>query len=358
MYSNNSGEWMVCGILTNPNISRLPPGQSIMQPVFRKIPVNVVTGFLGVGKTSAILDFLQRQAGGEKWAVLVNEFGQVGIDGALLARSGVAVKEVPGGCMCCAAGVPTRVALNQLIRQARPDRILIEPTGLGHPANILKWLHGPDFAGVLDVRATLTLVDPRVLQDPRHTGNENFIGQVAVADILLATKTDLCSPQQLADFPAWATTTNPAAAVFLLQQRPLQREWLDFPCRAAPVASPHPAPSLLLTPALRAVSLPANQPMQRLEHQAGGFFSCGWIFAAEQRFDFDALFSLLQNLDVLRGKAVMNTGRGTFAFNLLDGVLSVDEVPEAADSRIEFIAPEAIAWQRLEHWLLQTLASG
>lgn len=101
---------------------------------------NLITGFLGSGKTTSILHLLAHKPADEKWAVLVNEFGEVGIDGALLAESGALLKEIPGGCMCCVNGLPMQVGLNALLRQGKPDRLLIEPTGLGHPKQILDML--------------------------------------------------------------------------------------------------------------------------------------------------------------------------------------------------------------------------
>ncbi len=109
-----------------------------MPSQFSQIPVNIITGFLGVGKTTAIQYLLQNKPDTERWAVLVNEFGEIGIDAGLMSNEeksgGVFMKEVPGGCMCCTAGLPMQIALNQLIRQAKPDRLIIEPTGLGTSA--------------------------------------------------------------------------------------------------------------------------------------------------------------------------------------------------------------------------------
>ena len=112
------------------------------QGLVHAVPTNIITGFLGVGKTSTILHLLENKPGNERWAVLVNEFGEIGIDGSLFEgqrgdKQGVVIREVPGGCMCCAAGLPMQVALNQLLVKARPDRLLIEPTGLGHPKDCL-----------------------------------------------------------------------------------------------------------------------------------------------------------------------------------------------------------------------------
>lgn len=121
---------------------------------------NLITGFLGSGKTTSILHLLANKDPAEKWAVLVNEFGEVGIDGALLADSGAMVKEIPGGCMCCVNGLPMQVGLNTLLRQGKPDRLLIEPTGLGHPKQILDLLTAPVYEPWLELRATLCLLDP------------------------------------------------------------------------------------------------------------------------------------------------------------------------------------------------------
>ena len=116
---------------------------------------NLITGFLGSGKTTSILHLLAHKDPNEKWAVLVNEFGEVGIDGALLADSGALLKEIPGGCMCCVNGLPMQVGLNTLLRQGKPDRLLIEPTGLGHPKQILDLLTAPVYEPWIDLRATL-----------------------------------------------------------------------------------------------------------------------------------------------------------------------------------------------------------
>ncbi|WP_411727399.1 CobW family GTP-binding protein [Methyloglobulus sp.] len=149
------------------------------------IPTNMVMGFLGAGKTTAILNLLKQKLADEKWAVLVNEFGQVGIDGAIFAASGAIVREVPGRCLCCAVGLPFQVAVNRLLTEVKPDRLLIEPTGLGHPKRVLDRLAGGYFQAVLDVRTTICLVDPRKLSDSRYTSHENFVDQIALSDWFL-----------------------------------------------------------------------------------------------------------------------------------------------------------------------------
>ncbi len=139
---------------------------------------NLITGFLGSGKTTSILHLLAQKPADEKWAVLVNEFGEVGIDGALLADSGALLKEIPGGCMCCVNGLPMQVGLNTLLRQGKPDRLLIEPTGLGHPKQILDILTAAVYEPWIDLRATLCILDPRQLLDERAVSNDNFRDQL------------------------------------------------------------------------------------------------------------------------------------------------------------------------------------
>ena len=138
----------------------------------KAVPTNVITGFLGVGKTSAILHLLKNKPDNERWAVLVNEFGEIGIDGALMSaqhseEQGVFIKELPGGCMCCASGLPMQIALNMLLAKSKPDRLLIEPTGLGHPKEVLAVLRSDSYREVLNLGATVTLVDARKLSDER-----------------------------------------------------------------------------------------------------------------------------------------------------------------------------------------------
>ncbi|MCJ8274587.1 MAG: hypothetical protein MJK04_34960, partial [Psychrosphaera sp.] len=98
----------------------------------KNVPTNIITGFLGAGKTTAILHLLKSKPKHERWAVLVNEFGEIGIDASLIEgqfskqdqtqAGGLFITQVPGGCMCCASGVPMQIALNTLLTKAKPDR--------------------------------------------------------------------------------------------------------------------------------------------------------------------------------------------------------------------------------------------
>src|SRR5262245_40575024 len=148
------------------------------------IPTNLVTGFLGVGKTTAVIDLLKHRPAGSRWAVLVNEYGDVSIDGSMIegeTPDGVSVREVGGGCVCCVSAPYLQVAIHFLLIDAKPERLLIETTGLGHPARLLDMLRR-NYADRLDVRATLGLVDPSDFARPEMRANPVFVDQIQLAD--------------------------------------------------------------------------------------------------------------------------------------------------------------------------------
>ena len=314
----------------------------------RTIPTNLILGFLGVGKTTAILDLLKQKPTDERWAVLVNEFGEVGIDGAMLDVEGAFVREVPGGCMCCVAGLPMQIGLNQLIHRARPDRLLIEPTGLGHPSQILDTLTSEHYQDVLSLGPVLTLVDPRKLEDPRVLENVHFRDQVAAADILVANKTDLCSTRQLAAFDRWASELDPPKQhVFHTQQGQLAPAWLDGRADSRAVSTPHahqhhsprevaPAPDI------------QTKPWQRVSNQGQGHFSLGWRVHPDVVFDENRLMALAGDERIVRFKAVVNTPESWRVINVVDGALSVFDSEARDMSRIELISASELNADELD----------
>jgi G3E family GTPase len=309
---------------------------------FANIPTNMVMGFLGVGKTTAILNLLKQKPADEKWAVLVNEFGQVGIDGAIFAASGASVREVAGGCLCCAVGLPFQVAVNRLLTEVKPDRLLIEPTGLGHPKRVLDMLAGGYFRTVLDVRASICLVDPRKLSDSRYMSHENFVDQIALSDVLAANKMDLADKAATQLFERWADGSRPRKAVVAQTvQGQLDVAWLDVtrnPERQASFPNAHQAGSIQIDEdngRMSRKSALANSPLQ---NAADGYRSFGTAFPEYSRFDYVRITRLLNQLEAERIKAVFATDKGWFIFNVADGVMTIVPCKPSANSRIEIIA--------------------
>ncbi|NOH25933.1 CobW family GTP-binding protein [Vibrio europaeus] len=318
------------------------------------IPTNIITGFLGTGKTTAILNLLKEKPEGERWAVLVNEFGEIGIDGAMLTDQGALIKEVPGGCMCCAAGVPMSVAITALLR-TKPDRLIVEPTGLGHAHKVLATLTSSQFSDYIDLRATIGLVDPRNLTKDKYLKNQNFTDQLAISDIVIGNKVDQCHVSDIDAFNDWVTDqTPPKVFSQLVKQGNFPIELLDSPRREHSVSTEvaaHHHEHAELEPQF---ALAPDQTYVRKENKGQGYFSCGWIFGAEVVFNFDELFSVLSDLTAERVKGVLNTTNGCFAFNVSNGVVSVNEMSlEGFESRLEVIDDQLLPWDQLEDVLKQ-----
>jgi G3E family GTPase len=203
------------------------------------IKCNVIGGQLASGKTSLILRLLATKPKNEVWAVLVNEAGAVGIDQALFSgattsnsndaaagsndsASQVKIKMLGGGCLCCTLSSVTSAALVQLIRSSKPDRLIIEPSGLAHPKALLKMLTGPHLATALDLQPILCLVDLTTFNhmeeflQAEEDEDSNFIAQVDLADVLIGTKADICSREQQDDFISWALALKPRPAKVLI----------------------------------------------------------------------------------------------------------------------------------------------
>jgi hypothetical protein len=199
-----------------------------------RLPVNLITGMLGAGKTTLIRHFTA--SADRRWGVLVNEFGDIGLDGDWLRRDGVTVREVAGGCMGCTAAVTLRVTLNRLIREARPEHLLIEPTGLGHPAELLKLLRDPLYEGVLEPGATLCLVDARRLSETRFVASPLWQQQLASADVLVGTKHDLWDAEATHHWQALVAQCGEPAVT--ITQGMLDPGWLAAPVRTRQVFVP------------------------------------------------------------------------------------------------------------------------
>ena len=309
----------------------------------QRIPVNLITGFLGVGKTSAIRHLLGRHPAGERWAVLVNEFGEVGVDGALLAEAGVVVQEVAGGCLCCVAAPAFTTGLNRVIRAHRPDRILIEPSGLGHPAQVLDTLTGPLYADVLELRATICLMDARHLASPRHRQHPNFQDQIQLADVLVANKSDLYAPGDRTAFEAFALTLRPPKnKVGCVEHGGIDWRWLDLGREGERQAAFPEAHAFLVetaTPKTAGDSHPAHDWLI-IEGQGDGYQRAGWLVRQTRPWSEKALAAIVGSLQVERKKGLFRTERGWRAVN--QSAWSTIAAPADGLSRLELIDPRPI----------------
>ncbi len=319
--------------------------------LIQAVPTNIITGFLGVGKTSAILHLLKRKPVDERWAVLVNEFGEVGVDGALIQgqsteNPGVFIREVPGGCMCCVAGVPMQVALNQLLSESIPDRLLIEPTGLGHPTEVLKVLSEEYYRDVLSIEKIITLVDARQLSDLRYTEHETFNQQIAIADVIVGNKRDLYRPADYSKLEQYVHQHGlDKVNILTTQQGAIDVTYLAGASGAIAVNTDvhehhhdhdehHQHESVLDD-----IPIPAEGYVQAI-NRGEGFESVGWLFASDQVFCQEKLFAVLISFNAERVKGVFITNHGSFAYNIAGESVTETKLGACPESRIEIISTQ------------------
>ena len=320
------------------------------------IPTNIITGFLGVGKTSAILHLLKNKPLSERWAVLVNEFGEIGVDGSLFEgrhpqHQGIFIREVPGGCMCCAAGLPMQIALNQLLTKAKPDRLLIEPTGLGHPIEVLEVLSADHNREILSLEKILTLLDARKLHDQRYTSHETFNQQIAIADVVVGNKQDLCTPE---DFIALTNYVNkiakPDVPTYLTSHGAIDFNWLTGATAQKVNSRNKGKHHEHKIDASAEPTLPSSGYL-KAENSGEGYKSVGWRFDPTIIFCYGRLFAFLSGLQAERMKAVFITDKGVLGYNLTSDALSEFFLDDCVESRIEIIALDI-----LDDWEKQLMA--
>ena len=303
--------------------------------MLQNIPTHVIAGPLGAGKTSLIRQLMAQRPANERWAVLVNEFGQVGLDAALLSRDedGIALSEVAGGCLCCVNGTPFQVGLGRLLRKARPDRLFIEPSGLGHPLQLLNQLGQAPWVGVLNVQPLVMVLDAHALArgEPLPEAQEQALQAAALVLLNKADAVDedikLLINKDFLDFhKVWT------------QQGLVQLEMLpvsstsqinDSSVNNLPEASLSTAPSALWIDPARPICS---------AHEGEGGWSIGWRWHPTQRFDPQRLQAFLEAWPWKRAKGVIHSKDGWQSFNGLAGDLSQWQPSDwRKDSRIELI---------------------
>lgn len=302
-----------------------------MPTPIHNVPTNIISGFLGVGKTTAILNLFSQKPADEKWAVLVNEFGKVGIDGKVYQASGIAVKEIPGGCMCCAQGLPLQVAVNRLLAETKPQRLIIESSGIGHPGGVLKTLTGDGFSDVLEMKAGICLFDPMHLIDPAYQGNELFKEQLQLADVLVANKTDLASDEALQAIKHLSDSFTPVKALLTsTRNAALEMSWLDMMHTKREQQS--------------VFKLFSNK---RVTSTDQNWQSHSVSFADNEFIDLVALKTILDEHRFVRAKGLLQAEDGCYLINYSNGRFDAVKTENSDGNHLEVIA-EAIDVLRLE----------
>lgn len=159
--------------------------------------IDVVSGFLGAGKTTLIKKLLKEALDGSKTVLIENEFGEIGIDGGFLKDAGIEIKEMNSGCICCSLVGDFGTSLKEVIETYAPERVLIEPSGVGKLSDVLKAVE--NVAGDLDVQvnSAVAVVDASKCKMYMKNFGEFFSNQIAYAGTVILSRTDKVSQEKL-----------------------------------------------------------------------------------------------------------------------------------------------------------------
>jgi G3E family GTPase len=277
-------------------------------------PIHILSGFLGTGKTTALLDQLARRAGTERVAVIVNDFGEAGLDAARAEAGGAQVQEIPGGCVCCTApeGFPAAVAT--LLDQVKPDRIFVEPTGLARPADLVDTLRRGADAHRLEVAPVIVLVDPSNMP-----ALPVFRAQVEAADVLVANRCDLADASAMARFRSFAADLWPA-----------------------PRLVHETSHGVLPDAAFVGVAREATTHHHH-HHSTEGFGVQTWTWDVDVAFSRTRLVEVLASLapQVTRMKGIFCTDDGVWRLEVAGGQVHEARSDHRRGSRLDLILPSA-----------------
>ncbi|MDV2467617.1 CobW family GTP-binding protein [Acinetobacter chinensis] len=324
----------------------------------RQVPVHIISGFLGAGKTTLLQSLLAQKPAHEVWAVLMNEFGQIGVDQQLLPQqSGYEVKELLGGCLCCVGQLPMQIALSRLIQEKQPDRLFIEPTGLGHPAQLLEQLTEPHWSSQINMRALICVVDGSKLHDAEWTAQDLYQDQLKTSEIVVVSHADsMTDADQLQLTQLKQEYMTGVQSWIMSEQGNISIDQIDLPHSAVErkiVPLIHVQKQLAPDEPLPVIK---QLPYHYVEH-SNGYTVAGWKFSKSWSFRFyDLLDTLCEQQDWLRIKGIFNTDQGWMTFNFNPEQINYKLGEEGLDNRVEMIVQDQQAqvhdWEALETALL------
>ena len=175
--------------------------------------IDIVSGFLGAGKTTLIKKLLKDALAGTRVVLIENEFGEIGIDGGFLKEAGIEIREMNSGCICCSLVGDFGTSLREVMNQYAPDRILIEPSGVGKLSDVMKAVQDAAEGSDMALNSAVAVVDASKCKLYMKNFGEFFINQVECAGTIILTRTDKASDARIAECVEILREHNPKATI-------------------------------------------------------------------------------------------------------------------------------------------------
>lgn len=179
--------------------------------------VTLLLGFLGAGKTTLLQSILESGVGGERVAVIVNEFGAVGVDGEILAGRALDTIELASGCICCALKGEMVDAIAELAESVEPEHLIIEASGVAQPDDVIAALREPSLAAKIEIAPVITIVDAARFDRMISALGPFYASQVARADVVVVNKIDEATAGQVEAAVSRIASVNPSATIELTE---------------------------------------------------------------------------------------------------------------------------------------------
>ena len=293
------------------------------------VPVQIISGFLGAGKTSAIQARLRARRGG-RTAVIVNDFGEAALDAAALGEAEpFRITNIPGGCVCCTAPEGFAAALGAVLEE-QPDLLLIEPTGLARPQDLIDTIRRCPQHDSFEIAPVVVLVDPHQLAKALARGDAETLAllreQAEAADVLVANRTDLCSESELEELHRFADALWP---------RPLAVHETRFG------ALPEAAFEWPEGEGARASERAAAARDHAHADSTAGFAARSWQWPVEAVFSRERLLQALDGAQLARFKGIFRTLEGMSRLEVAADTLHERQSSFRRDSRADAIVRAA-----------------
>ena len=175
--------------------------------------IDVFSGFLGAGKTTLIKKLIKEAYAGEKLVLIENEFGEIGIDGGFLKEAGIEIREMNSGCICCSLVGDFGTSLREVMKQYAPERILIEPSGVGKLSDVMKAVQDAAEGSEMELNSAVAVVDASKCKLYIKNFGEFFVNQVEYAGTIILTRTDKVSDEKIAECVELLRQHNPKATI-------------------------------------------------------------------------------------------------------------------------------------------------